>query len=634
MAPKKKCSQRQQGTLFKPGSDQRRWQRLPKEDLPEEDPPEEAAFSPTQMTAGKNYTRLPRDICNAVRVDNDVRTVTVLRPTEPSTSLLEEESSRPNLTVQGNRVVSMERLCTAITSICKQHQQQFPGCTGCDFKMPSEGERRLGLGVTVTIACKHCEFTHRVQLYDEVEQPSRPGANPPKLNAQLAAVLTKSAISLGDTRLLLAALDIPPVTERSLSKHINQMSPLWADFNKEDMHNNCEVLKAVHRHREDSSMDITCMSDTVFNNPPKGRAMSQPGTMCSTPLLEAETDLHMVLALSTHSKLCTKGVRCNGRHDGGQCSANYPVHRPMGNAEKTAMASNILQVEETGLKVSGLVTDGIAKEYNIAGFNPEKLHCIVHHARSQRRRVQGMALSEQMTGSKNKTTVSRYKTVLARAISNRCTMELSAARKRHGTGPGFLVATEAARCNVVKCFTGGHAQCHLSGVCKVKPSDDTVIPAYLPNKSYLVNMSAEDEQKLQAAIDFRLNATAARQQRHLATTNPVEAIHLRTLKVCPKSRTYRRNYHYRNHSAMNSQTRGHCGSLHAFCTQAKCAQVNTTHLLAMQMKEKYWHLRRQSATYKERRRQLAREKFILKRFSCLNVENGADDNTTLLDHDY
>ena len=53
------------------------------------------------------------------------------------------------------------------------------------------------------------------------------------------------------------------------------------------------------------------MSDTVYNNPPKGRAMNQPGTQGSIPIVDCETVRKMVLGISTLNRLCFSGAKCN-----------------------------------------------------------------------------------------------------------------------------------------------------------------------------------------------------------------------------------------------------------------------------------------------------------------------------------
>ena len=640
MSAKNKCLLGRKQSHFKAGDDQRRHL------LGRQPGSNNRSRSPQTEKLLKNYTRLPKDVYDAVRNPTDLAH-TVLRPSATSESVLQqsvsEQQQQEQTEVAGNRIVHMETLCQVMSTVCRQHQEQYPWCHA-DFRMPSEGERRVGLGVVIDIRCKNCEYRYTAKLYEELYRPHVPGINPPKANIQLSAFMMKSATSLGDARLLLASLDIPPITESSLSKHISQVAPLLAAVNQEQMAQNCEVVKSVLRHRasdDDDDGACICLTDTVFNNPPKGRSMSQPGTQCSTPMVEGETTLNMVVALSTHSKLCSKGVRCNlchgdGDGDGGdgsgQCPANYPVHRPMGNAEKLAMEMNVLQVEKSGLKVTGIVTDGTAKVYHAAGINAEKLHCIVHLARSQRKRVQGMLFSEGFVGSKDRTAVSRFKYRLATALSKRCTMELKAAKNRHGMGPAFLEAAAEARGSILLCFQGDHSRCHLSGVCHARGVDTP--PSYLPYNRYLTNMSPDDEHKLQSAVDFRLNKMAANQQRHLSSTNPVEALHLRSLRLCPKTKNYTKNYHARGHSAVHSHSVGHHTSLYTICKKMNIAQVNSTHLLAMQKREKYWHLRQQSIAFKRRRRQLSHESWTLKRFSCLNIENGVQDDNTRLDHNY
>ncbi len=613
MPPRTKIQKARGIAHFQPGHDVRRCR--PKAD----------DFQDSQRTA-KNYGRLPKEIFEAMDC-TDMTTATVLRPADASKSLLEEVSSTDHPTVEGNRVIEMSRLSAVMSATCNQHGRVSPNCKQAEFTMPADLEMRMGLGTVVGITCINCHYTYRAKFYTEI-----PGSRAPKVNAQLGAALTKCAVSYGDVRLLLATLDIPPVSEKCLASHVNKMSPLWADVNKRDMSQNCEILKKVLQHRggEEDSTNIIAMGDTVYNNPPKGRAMSQPGTMSCTPLLEGETSLHLPIALTTYSKLCHLGVKCNGNHPG--CQANYPVHRPMGNSEKAATSSNILQVQETGLKVAGLITDGTAKTYNIPGVNTEKLHCCAHLSRGQARKVRGLDLCEQTIGSKEKTTVSRFKKTLARALTRRCTMELFAAKRRHGTGgPAFLAAVESARRCILKCFHGLHQDCQKTGVCK---ATDKTTPSYLPNNRYLTDTSYEDLKSLQNAIDYRLEKLVAIQQRHMKTTNAVEALHLRTLKLCPKYKTYKRNFRYRAHSAVNSQTHGHCASLYAFCERFRCAPVNTLQMMAMQKKEKYWHLRRRSHHYRARRNKLSREKWTLQQFSCMNIENGVADEDTILDHNY
>ena len=65
------------------------------------------------------------------------------------------------------------------------------------------------------------------------------------------------------------------------------------------MDDNVRKIKMFKEHREDKCNTVTCMADACYNNPPKGRAMYQPGTLCVTPMLECEKTKNMVVALTS-----------------------------------------------------------------------------------------------------------------------------------------------------------------------------------------------------------------------------------------------------------------------------------------------------------------------------------------------
>ena len=114
----------------------------------------------------------------------------------------------------------------------------------------------------------------------------RPAA---KINRQLAVFMTKSAISYNDARLLFSSLEIPPLSETALTRQVNYVSPKWREINEEMMDDNSKILKILKHHKEECSSSVTCMTDTCYHNPPKGRCMYQPGTQYVTPMLECET---------------------------------------------------------------------------------------------------------------------------------------------------------------------------------------------------------------------------------------------------------------------------------------------------------------------------------------------------------
>jgi len=611
MVKKERFRRENTSRLFEKGPSPRRYRK------PEESPVVE---EPALQNVSKNYARLPRDLFKLASNDA-VLTPTVLRPTNQSSCGLLEQAAEADTErdVGGNRIVSVTALCAAISAICQHHQAHVPECNTPDFRVPATGERRLGLGSSITFQCVNCKATKQVKLYEEVEEPSKPGANSPKNNLQLAAFMTKSPISY----------QIPPITEKHLRKKVNRVSEVCQDLNLQQMACNRQTVKQLLSHNPDKEA-VDVITDTVYSNPPKGRVMSQPATQSCTPMVEGETSEHLLLSVETHSKLCREGVRCNGAHPG--CSANYPVHRPMGNCEQKALDFNILQIQSDSLAISGIVTDGTASA--IKGHpSIEKLHCVVHLARSQKRRVQNLTLSQEMVGTRNQKQVTNFKRVLGAALTLRCNLELYAARNKYGEGGlQYLRAVESSRNSILECFSGDHSQCQRSGVCVMwKPDAVDMSPSYLPYHQYL-KMQPGDKEKLQNVVNFRMNSNTAVQQRKMSSTNPVEALHNHTVKLIPKFKTYIRNYKHRVHSAMHSYSLGDTGSLYRLAAEMKCAPVHTaTQLIAMKKRAKYLHIRRQQISVKRRRRQLAKEKYAVKRFSTLGIENGPMD---LDDHDY
>ena len=76
----------------------------------------------------------------------------------------------------------------------------------------------------------------------------------------------------------------------------------------------------------------------------------------------------------------------------------------------------------------------------------------------------------------------------------------------------------------------------------------------------------------------------AYRQRNLGNTNRVESLHLRTLKLCPKFKTYKKNYANRNHSAMHSDSVGAGISILTLFRQIKTAPATTKYFKNIQKK--------------------------------------------------
>ena len=76
-----------------------------------------------------------------------------------------------------------------------------------------------------------------------------------------------------------------------------------------------------------------------------------------------------------------------------------------------------------------------------------------------------------------------------------------------------------------------------------------------------MQLSKLDKEKISRVIDNKLGPNAVEGQIRNKTTNQCESSHLTVLKSVPKSRTYRRNFRGRAHSAVNSISIGETKSV-------------------------------------------------------------------------
>ena len=373
------------------------------------------------------------------------------------------------------------------------------------------------------------------------------------------------------------------------------------------MDDNIQILKILKQHREESSNGMTCMTDTCYNNPPKGRSMYQPGTQCVTPMLECKTSKYMVIALTSTSKLCMKGPRCNLSHGG--CTAAMPVETPISSAEKNALIDNVKQVEMRGLTVEDVVCDGTATK-QLNDLNIKKQHCLVHMARCHM----------------------RFKQKLSRAISCRCTMELATTRQLHETNDeDFLSATSKAKDNILNCFSGDHSTCKESSLICTGGGKADSFPKYLPHNR-AIEMNRSDRAALQAVINYRLSRDASYKQRKLQTTNKVEAMHLSCLKLNPKMKTYKRNFSYRNHSAIHSNAIGSLKSILSLMSKLNVYPKSFSGLKSLQNKALYHAARQKTVRFAQRRCILSLEKNKFKEIMQSMAPHSS--NTTPNEHSY
>ena len=551
--------------------------------------------------------------------------------TSDHSSTLQNKTTAVNKTqeVEGKRVLDMTKIANMLNVVYSIHHQQSKNCAG-NFILPAEQEKLWGLGTAVGVKCTICEYEGNFKLFEEMENATQKGRKAEKCNVQLGAFMTKSHTPYSDIRFLFATLDIPPPSEHCIAKHVDAISNQWPAINADKMDKNCEIVKTLLKHQKDIKLKpgITCMSDTVYNNPPKGRAMNQPGTQCSSLLVECETTKNMVIGISTLSKLCIQGAKCNLVHPG--CTANLAPEMSMGAAEDQLLSSNIHQARSRGLDISSIVEDGVdMKKSKKLGLDKEM--CNVHMGRCQRRRVHAIKFSPATVGKTTRGAQLNFKTIIGHAISKRCTKEIELARKKFPSDDSkFLKKISEAKDNILDCLSGSHTKCRkLSSLCTGE--SDKKILNYTPFKRPL-HLAENDRLALQDVINFRLNETMAYRQRNLRNTNRVESLHLRTLKLCPKFKTYQKNYANRNHSAMHSDSVGAGISMLTLLHKIKTAPSTTKYFKNLNKKFEYDSLRQKSEDFRRQRKFLSVQKAKLKRLLCLSVHSSNLD--VPIDHTY
>ena len=183
----------------------------------------------------------------------------------------------------GNRIVNANSMLRLINVYTQGHKNKSH-----DFDLAIEQIEDHGLGCILTVSCRRCTYVMKHVLY-ETGLTSNTGRPALKTNLQLAVFLYKSPISFHDLWLLFASIEWHAPSEKHLKSLSNKCGNMYIGLNEEQMAQNCWMI------RQAIGNEVIVMTDTVYNNPPKGRAMNQPGTQCHTPMLEVNTGLSLWL---------------------------------------------------------------------------------------------------------------------------------------------------------------------------------------------------------------------------------------------------------------------------------------------------------------------------------------------------
>ena len=232
--------------------------------------------------------------------------------------------------------------------------------------------------------------------------------------------------------------------------------------------------------------------------------------------------------MNVFSQVCPTGRTVCQHKD--SPTVSYPQGKTLSDVEKVSAEATITKLNANNIPVAGVLCDGsgqlrsVLKKHNI-----EKLECVEHLSRGQEsafiRKDWSDGFLDQGVSNEAKNTVSV-------AVRKRTSMELSHARKKSpNDDTKFLQFIEKPRQNIVPCLSGDHSKCgRFSLVCRSKSRQSKRLAPQL-------DLSAKDAKNMQEVVDYKLEKEKVAKQRHLLSTNKVEAFDLRTLRCHQKSET-------------------------------------------------------------------------------------------------
>ena len=473
----------------------------------------------------------------------------------------------PSCNIKGNRVINMDAMSRCMTYFYRQHKKRSPLCMGAIY-WPSANEITTGQGTKVITACGLCKYRTKslTSLYEDIDENRFKtfGPNVAKLNYQIVNATFKSAIGYGGYSLLMASMDANCMSRSRYFEIASTIAPVVKSLGERSILANRDSIKSITAHipgavNKYGNHLVSCQMDTCYNNPPKGRGFSSPGTQSVTPTIENITKKGLIIGLSADNQLCSKGEGC----DHVNCGLNYPSENSIASSERDSAYRSYHENMKDHIEIHELCHDGITGSSHQAGIQdaavelnknvPSSVPCVVHMGRGTSQQIYKCNLSEHCLQGRPRESVSKFKSSLGVALNRRCTMELRKARQLYrNNDQKFFSQVQAAKHSILPCFQNDHNLCKLhSLVCKGSLSSH---PRHLPNMQYLKLTDQDINEISQKVIEYRLSAVRVKLQKDLLHTNRVETYHRSTLKLCPKYKTYSRHYVHRCFSSVHTDS--------------------------------------------------------------------------------
>ncbi len=186
-------------------------------------------------------------------------------------------------------------------------------------------------------------------MYDTI--PTGKGKPAVTANVQYYATLIGTGISYREVQEIFASVDCPSPSESAISKGIKMVVPGLIKAGAKHFEANQDLLMSFIKHSDYPG--ATVMMDTA-----NGRAMSQRGTQCSTPVVGCNTSKQLTVGMETQSQVCASvppGKLVCHTYKG--CTATYQQGGSISNAEEKNCVAATEILDKKGIKVKCLLTD-------------------------------------------------------------------------------------------------------------------------------------------------------------------------------------------------------------------------------------------------------------------------------------
>ena len=242
----------------------------------------------------------------------------------------------------------------------------------CDGNVTFNAENiiKTGLGLRTSLHCKKCGFqTDNLRFFEETIRDGR-GRRPAKINTQLSVALAKNPVGASTFIEILSTCEVITPALENLRKSVNKAADTFVAINEDQLAENRQVVKneIISRYSKNTTK-VQC--DASYNNSPKGRSFSQPGTQAYCPMFSSEEGMDKVpLAVATVSKLCSCPYNSSGIKTHKQnCQMNYSPEKAISNAEYVLGQSCARELLQDNIVPSEVVTDGVGGGALYKGIN-------------------------------------------------------------------------------------------------------------------------------------------------------------------------------------------------------------------------------------------------------------------------